>query len=127
MTISRPQAILLGVALAIVAVVAFIGGRGCTPTIVIDEPIVTGIDAGPGETEIGDRLDAALVAGAMHIEEIETKFEDDLAAFDAAQRAEYDRLRDSDLEATAIYLSRWSRSRRDAGPPPRPPTPTGSR
>lgn len=116
MTLSRNQAILLGVAALLIAIVAFVGGRGCTPTVVIDEPIVTGIDAGPGEDEINARLDGALVAGAARIEEIEEKFEDDLAAFDANQREEYERLRGGDdLEATARMLSEWARRRRDAG------------
>jgi hypothetical protein len=118
MTISRTQAILLGVAALLIAIVAFVGGRGfncgCTPE---PDPIVTGIDAGPGEDEINARLDAALAAGATTIVEIEEKFVDDLAAFDAAQREEYDRLRGGDdLESAAAYLSAWSRNRHGATP-----------
>lgn len=114
MTLSRTQMILLGVAALLVAVVFFLAGRGCTPPTF--EPIVLGIDAGPGEAEVNARLDAALVAGAARIEEIEVKFEEDMAAFDAAQRAEYERLRGGDdLEATARMLSEWARRRRDAG------------
>jgi hypothetical protein len=114
MRISRNQAILLGVAALLVAIVAFVGGRGfncgCTHE---PAPIVLGIDAGPGEDEINARLDAALVAGAVRIEEVERKFTDDLAAFDANQAVEYERLRGGDdLEAAALYLSRWSRERR---------------
>lgn len=116
MTFSRNQLILFGVALALVLVTFLVGGvRGCGCTNE-PEPIVMGIDAGPGEAEIEARLDAALVAGAARIEEIEEKFEEDMAAFDAHQREEYERLRGGeDLEAAAVYLSSWNRRRRDAG------------
>jgi hypothetical protein len=119
MKISRNQAILFGVAALLIAIVAFVGGRGfncgCTTE---PEPIVLGIDAGPGEADINTRLDAALVAGVARIEEIEEKFEEDMAAFDARQREEYDRLRGGDdLEEAARMLSAWNRTRRrDAGP-----------
>ena len=117
MTITRTQAIAFGVAAVLVAVTFFVAGRGCSPT---PEPVVVvehvGIDAGPGDREISDRLDAALQAGSLRIEEIEDKFSGDIAAFDADQQAEYDRLRGGgDLDATARYLSDWSRRRRMDG------------
>lgn len=115
MTISRTQAILLGVAALLLVIVAFVGGRGftCSGCDPEPRPIVLGIDAGPGEAEINARLDGALVAGEAHIEQIEEKFEEDMAAFDAAQREEYERLRGGDdLEAAARYLSDWNRRRR---------------
>jgi len=115
-TITRTQAILFGAAGIIVAVVFFLAGSQCSTPIT--EVVVQdrGIDAGPGESEIGGRLDASLHAGAVQIEQIEDKFEDDMAAFDAEQQAEYDRLRGgSDLDATARYLSEWSRRRRRDG------------
>jgi len=116
MTISRNQAILIGVALVLLIVAAFAGGKGCSGCTHEPDPIVLGIDAGPGEAEINARLDGALQAGEAHIVMIEEKFEEDMAAFDAAQRAEYERLRGGDdLEATARMLSEWSRRRRDAG------------
>lgn len=75
--------------------------------------IVTGIDAGPGERIIEDRLDARVQQLSVRIEQIEEKFSDDLAAFDAQQRAEYERLREGeDLEAAARMLSDWNRTRR---------------
>lgn len=115
MTISRNQAILFGVAALLIAIVAFVGGRGfnCDACTQAPTPIVLGIDAGPGEAEINARLDGALVAGEARIEQIEEKFEEDMAAFDAAQREEYERLRGGDdLEAAARYLSDWNRRRR---------------
>lgn len=118
MKISRNQAILFGVAALLLAIVAFVGGRGfsCNGCVREPTPIVLGIDAGPGEAEINARLDGALVAAEAHIEQIEEKFEEDMAAFDAAQREEYERLRGGDdLEEAARYLSAWNRSRRDAG------------
>lgn len=118
MTISRNQAIAFGVAAVLVAIVFFVGGHGFSGCGCSREPapVVLGIDAGPGEDEINARLDASLVAAEAHIEMIEDKFEEDMAAFDAAQRAEYERLRGGDdLESAARYLSEWNRRRRDAG------------
>jgi hypothetical protein len=117
MTISRTQAILLGVAALVLAIAMFYGGTRCAgPTIIVDTGVVVGIDAGPGEDEINARLDAALVDGRTRIEEIEEKFEEDMAAFDEHQREEYERLRGGDdLDAAARYLSEWNHRRRDAG------------
>jgi hypothetical protein len=116
-TITRNQAVLFGVAALLLVIVAFVGGFGfgCRRVDPVDP--VLGIDAGPGEDEINARLDAALAAGTAHIEMIEDKFEEDMAAFDAAQRAEYERLRGGDeLDAAARMLSEWNRRRRgDAG------------
>lgn len=106
---------MFGAVVLALLVLSFAGGRGCSGCSGCEsdpEPIVTGIDAGPGEDEIGARLDAALVEGTIRIEAIEEKFEDDMAAFDARQRAEYERLREGDdLEAAARYLSEWNRRR----------------
>lgn len=116
MTISRTQMILLGVAAVLILIVGIFAGRGCSEPPPTTSVIGTGIDAGPGEAEINARLDGALRAGEVRIEQIEEKFEEDMAAFDARQREEYDRLRGGDnLEAAAQYLSDWNRHRRDAG------------
>jgi hypothetical protein len=114
-TISRNQAIFLGIAAFLLVVVFFIGGQGFRGCGCAHEltPIVLGIDAGPGEAEINARLDGSLVVSAARIEQIEEKFEEDMAAFDAAQRAEYERLRGGDdLDAAARMLSEWNRRRR---------------
>lgn len=117
MTISRTQAILLGIALTLVAVASFYGGTHCGPSYVTVEPIVTGIDAGPGEAAINARLDGALRASEAHIVQIEEKFDEDIAAFDARQRGEYAQLRNGEnLDAAAMYLSEWSRNRSRAAP-----------
>lgn len=117
MTVSRTQAILFGVAGLIVAVVFFLAGKQCSgpgPAVVVVEG--HGIDAGPGERAIEEQLDAALQAGVLRIDQVEDKFEEDIAAFDAEQRAEYERLRGGgDLDATARYLSEWNRRRRGGG------------
>jgi hypothetical protein len=116
-TVSRTQAILFGVAGLIVAIVFFLAGKQCSgpgPAVVVVEG--HGIDAGPGERAIEEQLDAALQAGVLRIDQVEDKFEEDIAAFDAEQRAEYERLRGGgDLDATARYLSEWNRRRRDGG------------
>lgn len=111
----RVQLALLVVALLGVAIVAFVLGRGCSPhPTPVPEPV--GIDAGPGEAVIAVQLDASVQAGQAHIAQIERKFDDDMAAFDDQQRAEYARVRAGSLEDAAQYLSDWSRRRRmDAG------------
>jgi hypothetical protein len=116
-TLTRTQLILVAVAAVLLLLVVFVAGRGCGP--MLDgggEPITTGIDAGPGEAVIAERLDAAVQAGEARMEAIEEKFADDLAAFDARQHAEYEALRGGDdLEAAAELLSSWSRTRRRDG------------
>lgn len=117
MTITRTQLILGALALVGVLVIGFMGGRGCGHGTPVGPDPVQGIDAGPGETEIAARLDAAVQADQARMDAIENKFDDDIAAFDAQQRADYERLRGGDdLEAAARYLSEWNHSRsRDAG------------
>lgn len=120
MTVSRTQAILLGVLVVAVLVIGVVLGRGCWHPPAPTTTVVTGIDAGPGEEVIAGTLDGAVQAGQVHIEQIERKFDDDMAAFDEQQRAEYDRLRGGDdLDAAAQMLSDWNRQRRamakDAG------------
>jgi len=112
-TISRTQAVLLALAGLALAVTFFVAGRSCTPSPVA--PIIEqrGIDAGPGEREIEARLDAALQAAGLTLEQIEDKFAEDIENFDGQQRAEYDRLRGGgDLEATARALNQWNQQRR---------------
>jgi hypothetical protein len=115
-TISRTQAILLGAAALLTLIVGIAVGSRCTTPVVEHDLIVTGIDAGPGERLIEQRLDGAVQAQVALIGQIEEKFEADMAAFDAAQREEYERLRGGDdLEAAAQFLSDWNRRRRDGG------------
>lgn len=117
MTLSRNGMIAAAVAIGLIVIAAFIGGRGCSGCEREPDPIITGIDAGPGEALIEAELDAALVAGRIRIEEIEEKFEEDMAAFDENQREEYERLRGGDdLDEAARFLSAWNKRRRDAGP-----------
>lgn len=116
-TLTKNQLILIGAAAAILLLMIIFGGaaRGCVERggVVI---IPGGIDAGPGERVIAAQLDADIRFGEARMVAIEAKFDDDLAAFDARQRAEYERLRGGDdLEAAAQMLSEWNRSRRDAG------------
>lgn len=117
MTVSRTQLILLGVAAALIAVTFFAAGSNCSQPIVVQTEDPGGVDAGPGEAEIEERLDASIRQAEEHIAQIEDKFEEDMAAFDEGQRAEYDRLRHGDdLEAAADYLSNWNRRRHGMRP-----------
>lgn len=104
------QIYVLVFALAMVASIAFVAGRGCAPTPVDTLP-TQGIDAGPGESQIAQNLDASIQQGNEQLVAIEHKFDDDMAAFSEAQRAEYERLRRGDVDATAQYLLDWNRRR----------------
>lgn len=120
MTITRTQAILFGIAAVLILVIGIVAGRGCAPRPEPTTAPVTGIDAGPGEQAIDQRLDAAVQLDEARMQQVEHKFDSDLAAFDDTQRAEYDRLRGGDsLDEAAEYLSQWNRERRsrkeDAG------------
>lgn len=120
MTITRTQAILLGIAAMLILIVGIAAGRSCVPRPEPTTVPVTGIDAGPGEQAIDQQLDAALQMDEARMREVEHKFDSDMAAFDAQQREEYDRLRGGDdLDAAAQMLSQWNHERRsrkeDAG------------
>lgn len=120
MTVSRQRLALIAVAVVLLLAGVFVIGRGCAPAGGGTVVVVGGIDAGPGEEIIAGRLDGSVQAGQVRIEDIEHKFDSDLAAFDAQQREEYERLRGGDdLEAAAEMLSAWNHERRarkeDAG------------
>lgn len=110
--------IALAVALALVAVVAFVAGRSCDGDIV---PVIDpgGIDAGPGEREIADRLDGALRQIDEQLANIERKHQEDLEAFNEEQRREYERVREMSPEDVARWLNDWNATRRrpDRGAP----------
>jgi hypothetical protein len=104
------QIYVLVFALVMVAFIAFVAGKGCAPTP-IDTLPTQGIDAGPGESQIAQSLDASIQQGNEQLVAIEHKFDEDMAAFSDAQRAEYERLRQGDVDATARYLLDWNRRR----------------
>lgn len=103
--------IVLGLGLALVAVVAFVAGRSCDGDVV---PVVDpgGIDAGPGEREIAERLDGALRDLDEQLANIERKHQEDLEAFDEAQRREYERVREMSPDEVARWLNEWNETRR---------------
>lgn len=107
----RNAAILLGVILTLVGIIAFVAGRSCAPPG--PAPLQPeGIDAGPGERAIADRLDASLREAEERLTRIEEKFEEDIAAFDRQQRQEYDRLlEDGDVDEVAEFLRDWNMRR----------------
>lgn len=117
MTITRTQLVLGIIALVSIVALVFMAGRGCSPhpSPVGPTPIIEGIDAGPGEQQIAARLDASIQEQEARMQEIEHKFDDDMAQFDDQQRAQYQQLRDSSLEDAASFLSQWARAHRDAG------------
>jgi len=112
MTLTRNQLTLLGVLALALLIIGVVLGRGCWHPSPPPSTVVTGIDAGPGEEVIAGTLDGSVQAGQVHIEMIERKFQDDLAAFDAQQRENYERTRADSLEDAARALSDWNRQRR---------------
>lgn len=114
---TRTEVALLVTAAVILVVLGFAAGHGCRPPPPPPpSSTVTGIDAGPGERTIDDRLDGSVQYNEQLMQGIEHKFQDDIAAFDDQQRADYQRLRGQDLEAAARSLSDWNHQRRaDAG------------
>lgn len=118
MNAPNPRAMLIATAVGLVALLGIVLlVRDCQrpdPTVVV---ISNGIDAGPGEAAIAARLDAEIQEAEQRMVRIEQKFDADLAAFDAQQRAQYRQLREGeDLEAAARFLTEWSRTRRRDGP-----------
>lgn len=117
-SIDKKAYIALAVALALVAVIAFVAGRSCDGDIV---PVIDpgGIDAGPGEREIAERLDGALQQIDEQIANIERKHQEDLEAFNEEQRREYERVRQMSPEEVARWLNDWNATRRrpDRGAP----------
>lgn len=97
----------VGIALVLV-VLSFYAGKGCRGD---GPPIVIGIDAGPGEAEILDRLDAAAQETAIRLAAIEREHAEDIAAFNELQREKYDELRNNPDEADA-FLRDFNRSLR---------------
>lgn len=107
----RNAAILIGVILLLVSIVAFVAGRSCaSPAPAPLHP--EGIDAGPGEQEIAARLDASLREAEERLAQIERKFDEDIAAFDRQQQEEYDRLLEGgDVDDIAEFLRDWNTRR----------------
>lgn len=107
-------AVVGGLAVLLLAVVlAFYAGRGCTPS---PEPLPpSGIDAGPGESEIAARLDAAVHHAAEELARIEREHAEEIAAFDDAQREKYETVREGGPEAVDAFIRDFNRRLRDAG------------
>lgn len=113
MTITRTRAILLGVLVVAVLVIGIGLGHGCPHEPPVTTTVVTGIDAGPGDQAIDERLDGAVQMDEERMRQVEAKFDNDLRSFDTQQREEYERLRGGDdLDAAAQMLSDWNRIRR---------------
>ena len=104
------QSIFLVVAFVLFAVCMFAAGTRCSsgpPPVIVPG----GVDAGPGEQQIADRVDAAIQRERAEIERIEREYEADIAAFNAAQREKYEELQQQDLDTVVEYLRRWHEQR----------------
>jgi len=116
----RTRIILIALAVAgvLLAVVMFMAGRSCAGSA--PAPLNPGgIDAGPGEDQIAQRLDGSIQHDQAQLEAIDQKYRDDIAALDDVQRREYERLRAEDVDALARQLNDWNqeRTRPDHGEP----------
>ena len=105
------QAVILLVAAGIMAGLLFIAGTRCgyQPGGVTVDP--GGVDAGPGEQQIADQLDAAIQRETAEIERLEREYQEDIDAFDRAQREKYEQLQEQDLDDMVRYLQRWHEER----------------
>jgi len=99
--------ILLGLAIAMLAVAMFYAGTRCNSS----RPLpVVGIDAGPGEAEIQERLDRLEQQSREEIERIERQYLAELKQFDEAQQREYAEVRERGPAAVAEWLTAFNRS-----------------
>ena len=98
--------VLFGVAALILAVAAFYGGTHCGSAA---PGTSVGIDAGPREQEILERLERLERQAQQEIERIETRHREQIEEFDDAQQAEYDDVREQGPTAVAEWLSDFNR------------------
>jgi hypothetical protein len=98
-------ALIIGAALIFALTLALIVtlGRGCYVTT-----IAVGIDAGPGDREIAARLDGAVMEQRERIARLEAQHAGEIAAMQAGERAEYERVR---AQGDRKRLARWFRER----------------
>lgn len=105
----RTRLILAGVAALLLCIAVFAGGFHCSRVVSPPAPIETGIDAGPG-LRVLDAKEAALeLDAAEETERIERKRAEDIAALDAAARAEYDEIRERGPDAVVEWLNDFDR------------------
>lgn len=102
--------ILLGVAAAILIGTAFYAGSYCGGSTV-EEPR-RGIDAGPGERKIDEKVDAATQRAEKKIEQIEEEHQEAIKSFNEEQEAEYEQVKGEGPEAVADWLTDFNRDLR---------------
>jgi hypothetical protein len=102
--------LLISTTFLLVVAVAFLAGRCSSPDVV--PPIVPepDVDAGPGEREIADRLDAAVQAEVERLERLEVEHAAEVAALTEAERAEYEATRARGRGALASWFKERSRA-----------------
>jgi len=108
------QAAALLVAAALFGVTMFVAGTRCSSSPAPIEP-PGDVDAGPGESQIAVRLDAAVQEELDRQRQIEDQYEADIAAFDEQQREKYEALQHQDLDSVVEYLRQWHEHRAHGG------------
>lgn len=107
------------IGVVVLAVVSFLGigfavGRGCAPSPVTPQPV--GVDAGPGDEAISDRLTADQHRENLRIMALESEYRREMEQFDSAHKREYYEVRAQGRAATAAWLNDFARElKRDAG------------
>lgn len=114
----------IGVLVFFGLVLAFSFGKGCGScngcSGCTDEPLPPiGIDAGSGEAIIAEHLAEVERQAQAEIAKIQAAHDREIAAFTAAQEAEYHSIEAQGPEALSTWFSDFNRSLRDAGPKPR--------
>lgn len=116
--------VVIGVLVFLGLVLAFSFGKGCGScdgcSGCTDPPLPSvGIDAGPGEAIIAERLAEVERQAQAEIAKINAAHDREIAAFTAAQETEYHEVAAQGPEALSVWFSTFNQSLRDAGPKPR--------
>jgi hypothetical protein len=110
--------LLLGALAILIIVIVFSLGRGCGSCDGCSHPVLppVGIDAGPGEAIINDRLAETTRQTQAEIDKIRSAHDAEIAAFTAAQQNEFHEVQAQGPEALSNWFSDFNRSLKDAGP-----------
>lgn len=101
--------LMISVSFLLIVVVSFVFGRCSAPDPIPPLTPEPGVDAGPGESEIAARLDAAVRAEDDRLEELERETALEVSELAEADRAEYEARRARGRDALAEWLKERSR------------------
>lgn len=96
------------IACTVVAVSAFLLGRGCAPGPVILEEVPTDVDTSEVDTEAERQLLEADQEAERKIQELEQEHQKDLEKFTADQELEYNQIRKEGPDAVVNWLREFN-------------------